>query len=155
MDTGTPASCPVFAVEVGSGWSQHSPLTSGDSLPIMEGAGGGWFADVSVAVTGSGEVIVLDAELYWPRGAMELDPDEGGITVGLLGYDEETCTGSLWGQQVFIWPEDPGMPRSDFVCSLMGEELDLTLQVTDLDTEAAVSATVRVIAVAGSSLECG
>jgi hypothetical protein len=142
-----PCELPI-GVEVGTGEGTFVPLAEGDPIVPTWGPQQGWHLWTAGRLQGlpSPEIsfhgyatVVSTGEAFagflQPDTTLDLSQPGGSYLPG-------TCSGTFWGKLTFI---DTKYSIPAFVCELDGEEVDFQLDVVQLGTEAAVSATVRVV----------
>lgn len=131
-------SAPVTA-RCGTGVTDFAELHDGDPVFPVFGPQGGWHVWAGVETTNSGPDVVFSPTITLP--------DQGNLRISAvaqefvaLGYDPETCAGSLSGRQARI-DSEVGVD----VCDLDGETVHLRIDVTDLADARAASCEVDVV----------
>ncbi|MEN0065264.1 MAG: hypothetical protein AAGA48_24175 [Myxococcota bacterium] len=130
-----------LGVTLGTGVTAFEPLAANDEVIMVFGPQGGWHIDVAARVTGAGpdvEVLPMAERL---SDGLALAGDQVSSLVALVDYDAENCAGDVVGIRAFLDDADPGpdVPYADFICSLDGAEVELSVDVSDFGTRTGTS----------------
>lgn len=151
-----PCEAPL-GVTLGTGAASYVALAEGDDIELTWGEQGGFHLWTAAKLSGlDGPTILLHGRAQVVSTGEEfagyLQPDIGmdvsqpQIGGGGIGgtYNVTTCTGSFWGQFTFV--DTDYLPPSRFVCDLPGQEIEFSLDVTDLTSKEVATSTLRLIA---------
>jgi len=149
-DSGTSpfnAECTGLSLELGQGEFGYEPATDGDRFPVVLGPQGGWHIDLAGSVSGSSGAIEWVPNITATSQMAQLGGGgQEGEEFDLTGYDASTCSGVFFGGEgggrVFIDDVDPGGNYQQFICTLGGQELEITVTITDRLTGETASDTI-------------
>ncbi len=151
-DADTAATPCALRVEAGNGVDQHVPVLDGNSVTVVHGIQGGWHVDVSGLVGGTSSQVGILIDVVRVSDGSLVSVEQVETFQALANYDG--CTGTFFSFQALV-NTPPYPPPQQFICELVGEELDLVIDVRDLaDDTLAAQTTVRVVAVADASDPC-
>jgi len=86
-------------------------------------------------VHGTGDVIqILPSLVLSANGESIAGQEQVPEVVALGAYDAKTCQGSVIAIRAYVDDVVRDPPYSDFICTLHGREVDMTLTVTDVVT---------------------
>jgi hypothetical protein len=144
--TGTGCGAEDYFVEIGTGEFQYESLADGDVVTMIHGPQGGWHVWTSVVTHGSEPEVRIRPAIEAPDlGIRVTDPDLESFVA--LVYDDAACEGTHWGERAYLDTDrDSGPKGLEFVCSLDGQNLELTVEVADLVSGRSASGTVSVVA---------
>jgi enediyne biosynthesis protein E4 len=138
----TPTSCLRAELEVvaGTGISAYLELQDGDPVEMEHGPQGGWHITTAAHIEGVSPLakltpLVLRASGDWLAGYQPGEYRE------LDDYDPDTC--AVDATDIRAWMKTRSQ---EFICSLEGEMLTLSVEVLDLETKASGVGSVQVIA---------
>ena len=122
-------------VEPGVSEFELQLLTGGESISMVHGPQGGWHVDTAAMVHGTGDVIqIIPSLILTENGESIAGLEQVPETVALGAYDDQTCQGSVIAIRAYVDDVQRDPPYSDFICTLHGRDVDLTLTVTDVVT---------------------
>jgi hypothetical protein len=144
-----------LGVTVGTGATSYEPLQDGASVTMVHGPQGGWHVETAGLVTASAvEVSVLPRIVAPSLEDLQIAGDQQPTYLALALYDAAVCEGQFYGVRAYLDDVDPsalGMNFQEFICSLEGVELELSVDVSDLSTQETASSSVTVVAQLDSS----
>lgn len=147
-ETGGATGCTAddIALEVGTGEEAYVPLADGDTVTMVHGPQGGWHVETGGLVTHSEtEVSILPAIRSDGLGIDVTGAQQANFQA-LASYDESACTGVFYGVRAFIETDRPTGPAGqEFVCSLAGEAVTLSVVTEDLVSLRQATAEVDVV----------
>ena len=139
-----------MSLTAGTGAEAYVALADLDPVTMVHGPQGGWHVETSGLVGGSTGEVSVAPFLVRRSDGMQVAGDQQEQFIGLVGYDDTACTGSFFGVRAFLDDAfeslDTGTEPQDFICSLAGEILTLTVNLTDLTSGATATSTVDVTA---------
>lgn len=135
----TSTDCAEGPIEVtlGSGMAAFEPLAEGDDVTMVFGPQGGWHIDVSAHLSGIGPEVELRPAARRVSDGLPLAGDQQAIFLLLADYDATSCTGDAMGIRAFVDDATPDVPYPDFICSLDGAPIELSLEVSDFGSRTA------------------
>lgn len=134
-----------FVVEPGTGTDAFDPLEDGDTIEIVHGPQGGWHIEVGGRVFGTSSILLVTATTTVVSTEVQITGEQVPIVSQPDDWDPETCAATFFNHPAFV--DDHTPTDQDFICSLAGEELDFTIEVTDTATDAVQTVSVRLVAV--------
>lgn len=140
---------------IGTGEASFIALAEGDEIDLTWGAQGGFHLWTAAKLTGlDGPTILLHGhakvvstgEEFAGFEQTDIGMDVSQPALGGVGgtYNPGLCTGSFWGQFTFV--DTAYLPQNRFVCNLTGQEIEFSVDVTDLTSGEVATSSVRVIA---------
>ena len=122
-------------VTAGVGEFDFDLPTSGGSVNMVHGPQGGWHLDTAALISGTGDVVqIVPTLVLTSDGTSIAGLEQIPETVALGSYDAEACEGKIVSIRAYLDDVQQPAPYSDFICSLDGKEVELTLTVTDVVT---------------------
>lgn len=141
LPSGTCAPSQPLAARCGTGVTEFVELHDGDPVTAVFGPQGGWHLWAGVSTHNSGQDVIIVPTITVPS-ENDLRISAGDAEFVALGYDPETCSGSLAGRQARL---DGTVVDEALLCSLDGRTVHLRIDVTDLADERTASCEVDVV----------
>lgn len=141
-------------IEIGDGLTDFVPLAAGDEVTMVFGPQGGWHVDVAARVTGATADVEVRPTVRRVTDGLQLAGEQAASLLLLAGHDEETCTGDALGVRAFLDDAAPSLPYPDFICSLDGSPLEVSVEVSDFAGRSG-DASLEVIARTDPNQDCG
>lgn len=139
--------CPTdeLALLPGTGSFAFEPLADGDAVTIVHGPQGGWHIWIGGQVTGSATTFVdVAPRVVILKDGTQLAGDQEPQRVAVAS---DGCGGTFYG--VFAYLDDYVPAQGtllETICRLRGQELEITVTVTDPVTSATATSVVQVVA---------
>ena len=146
-DTAHP--CGPIALEMGNGDHEHVPMKPGQDVVIVHGPQDGWHVDLSAQIRRFGELVGFTFTVTLTGDGRQIAGDQPITFITMQRLDE--CTVFTGGMRAFV-DDQKSDPKAyedyqAFICSLDGEELEVTMTATDIKAgiELTESTTVRAV----------
>ena len=144
---GAVAACDAVPVslQIGTGAEAFEALTEGGSVVVRHGDQGGWHVDIAGDVSGVNQIVDLTLTVRSVEQDIVVASEVLPGTI-LSAYSNRDCTAVFFGQRAFVDDVDPpaGMDYQQFVCSLIGGDLQLTVQIDDPTADTTITEVMTV-----------
>lgn len=138
-----------LAVVPGTGATGFVQLNPGDPVTMVHGPQGGWHVETAGFVTSSLQNVAVAPTLFASSLAMQIAGDQQDQFIALAQYSAEGCSGQFSGVRAFVDDVDSstlGLDYQQFICSLEGQTLELTIAIEDVGSGTSATATQTVTA---------